>query len=106
MWVWEWEWDGWTKRRKERFCCLFTFTFTFHHLLGSFSRVGGNQFSTTKQKVEKGKKKKNKVLDFSEIVYCKEVLDFPIIEYHISFLSPIFHVRSDTLATNLGTQVH
>ena len=38
--------------------------------------------------------------------YCKEVLDFPIIEYHISFLSPIFHVRSDTLATNLGTQVH
>ena len=83
--MWEWEWDGWKKRRKERVCCLFTFT--FYHLLGSFSRVGGNQSSTTKQKVEKGKgkKKKNKILDFNKIKYYKEVLDFRIIEYHITF---------------------
>ena len=78
-----WEWNGWTKRGKGRVCCLFTFTFTFHHLLGSFNKVGENRSSTPKQKV--GKKKKNKILDFSKIEYRKKVLDFRIIEYHITF---------------------
>ena len=36
---------------------------------------------------EKKKKKKNKVLDFSKIEYCKEVLDFHNIEYHITFVT-------------------
>ena len=42
-----------------------------------------------KQKVEKKKKKekKNKVLDFVKLEYCKEVLDFRNIEYHV-FLIP------------------
>ena len=35
---------------------------------------------------ETKKKKKNKVLDFSQIEYYKEVLDFHNIEYHITFL--------------------
>ena len=70
----------------------FSFTFTFYHLLGSFSkvgdRVGGNQSSTTKQKVEEREKKK--LLYFNKFEYRKEVLDCGIIEQHITFLIPPF----------------
>ena len=72
-----WEWDGWTKRRKERVCCLFTFTFTFHHLLGSFNKVGGNRSYTPKQKV--GKKKKTR--------YSTSVKLSTVKKYLISVLS-------------------
>ena len=39
-----------------------------------------------KQKVEKEKKKKNKLNKFIKLQYGKEILDFRNIEYHITFL--------------------
>ena len=51
-----------------------------------------------KQKVEK-KKKKNKVLDFVKLEYYKEVLDFPDIKYHITFLIT-------QIPGHLGSRVH
>ena len=39
-----------------------------------------------KQKVEKKKIKKNKVLDFVKLEYYKKVLDFHNIKYRITFL--------------------
>ena len=41
----------------------------------------------TKSRKMKEKKKKNKVLDFSENEYHNEVLDFRNIEYYITFLT-------------------
>ena len=43
--------------------------------------------NSTVWKVEKGKKRKNKVLDCMKLEYYKEVLNFSNIKYHIIFLT-------------------
>ena len=49
------------------------------------------QFCIFTQNRKRKKEKKNKVLDFVKPEYCKEVLDFRNIEYHIVFLIPQIH---------------
>ena len=61
--------------------------------------------NSTVWKVEKGKKRKNKVLDCMKLEYYKEVLNFSNIKYHIIFLTIQILGQQCYADDSLGTRV-
>ena len=61
--------------------------------------------NSTVWKVEKGKKRKNKVLDCMKLEYYKEVLNFSNIKYYIIFLTIQIPGQQYHAGDSLGTRV-